>query len=216
MELNEDRREILRGLAAVAFAVGYAPSLTAASTTAANTKRQRYADAAGAQVGVTLGYDPTWTHIAYPGGDVPRSTGVCADVVIRAGRDGLGLDLQQLVHEDMVKDFDAYPARKVWGSRKPDANIDHRRVLILQTYFSRVGARLWEPKGAVAGDAFPLPLQVGDTVTWMLDARLPHIGIVVDASPVAQVVHNIGRGAEQTPIAAFSLHRAAGHYRWPV
>ena len=69
------------------------------------TNGQRLADAARAQVGVTLSYDPGWTHLSYPGGDVPRSTGVCADVVIRAARDALGLDLQKLVHEDMEKHF---------------------------------------------------------------------------------------------------------------
>lgn len=216
MASAEDRRMVLRGLAAVAFTVGSGARMRALSFIVSKANGPRYADAAKAQVGVTIGYDPTWTAIAYPGGDVPRTTGVCADVVIRAGRDGLGLDLQQLIHEDMEKNFDAYPARKAWGSHKPDANIDHRRVLNLQAYFARARARLWEPKGAVAGDAFPLPLQVGDTVTWMLDARLPHIGIVVSGGPIAQVVHNIGRGAEQTPISAFSLHRAAGHYRWPA
>jgi uncharacterized protein len=112
---------------------------------------------------------------------VPRSTGVCADVVIRAARDGLGLDLQKLVHEDMVKHFDAYPARKAWGSRKPDANIDHRRVLNLETYWTRAGARLWAADAPTPGDAFPKPIEVGDILTWLLDARLPHVGIVVSA-----------------------------------
>jgi hypothetical protein len=100
---------------------------------------------------MTVSYDPVWTPLTYPGGDVPRSTGVCADVVIRAARDGLGLDLQKLVHEDMVKDFDAYPARKAWGSRKPDASIDHRRVLILETYWTRAGARSWRHTDLAAG-----------------------------------------------------------------
>jgi hypothetical protein len=167
-------------------------------------------------LGVTVGYDPTWTHLAYPGGDVPRSTGVCADVVIRAARDGLGLDLQKLVHEDMLKDFDAYPARKAWGSRKPDANIDHRRVLNLEAYWARAGAQLWAAKSPTPGDGFPKPIEVGDIVTWLLDARLPHVGIVVSGRSQTNVVHNIGRGAEESPLEAFSLHRAAGHYRWPA
>jgi uncharacterized protein YijF (DUF1287 family) len=177
---------------------------------------QRLADAARAQIGVTTGYDPIWTAIAYPGGDVPRSTGVCADVIIRAARDGLGLDLQKLVHEDMMKYFEDYPARRAWGSKHPDANIDHRRVLNLETYFTRTGARLWAVSQPVAGDAFPRPLQVGDTVTWLLDARLPHIGIVVKESPQARIVHNVGRGVEESALEEFSPHRAAGHYRWPV
>jgi uncharacterized protein len=178
--------------------------------------RQRLADAARAQVGVTLGYDPAWTHLAYPNGDVPRSTGVCADVVIRAARDGLGLDLQKLVHEDMVKDFEAYPARKAWGSRKPDTNIDHRRVLNLEAYWTRAGARLWSAQSPTPGDAFPSPIEVGDIVTWLLDARLPHVGIIVTGGPQARVVHNIGRDAEESALAEFSSQRAAGHYRWPA
>jgi hypothetical protein len=202
------RRSFLFGLTAASF--------SAARLNAAPSNGQRLADAARAQVGVTTGYDPTWTHISYPGGDVPRSTGVCADVVIRSARDALGLDLQKLVHEDMVKDFEAYPARKTWGSRKPDTNIDHRRVLNLEAYFQRSGARLWSATGPTAGDRFPGPLVVGDIVTWLLDARLPHIGMVVSVgSAGAAVVHNIGRGAEESPLSAFSPHRAAAHYRWP-
>ena len=34
--------------------------------------------------------------------------------------------LQQLVHEDMLADFAAYP--RLWGASRPDPNIDHRRV----------------------------------------------------------------------------------------
>jgi uncharacterized protein YijF (DUF1287 family) len=176
-------------------------------------------------VGVTTSYDPGWTSIPYPGGDVPRSTGVCADVVIRAARDGLGLDLQKLVHEDMMKHFDAYPARKAWAQTRPDANIDHRRVLNLQTYFQRAGAQLWVATGPVPGDAFPKPLAVGDILTWILDSGQPHIGVVVTvpAPPQAggreqspHIVHNIGRGVEESPLAAFWPHHAFGHYRWPV
>ncbi|WP_204101412.1 DUF1287 domain-containing protein [Occallatibacter savannae] len=185
---------------------------------------ERVASAARAQVGVTTGYDPAWIAISYPNGDVARSTGVCADVVIRAARDGLGLDLQKLVHEDMTAHFDVYPARRTWRSRRPDSNIDHRRVLNLETFFQRTGSCLWHASGPVAGDAFPRPLQAGDIVTWLLDARLPHIGIVVGTSrsgssadnPKCQIVHNIGRGAEQSMLAEFHPHRAAGHYRWPT
>jgi uncharacterized protein YijF (DUF1287 family) len=130
------RRSVLGGLAAAWIAAGRLGW-------AASANGQHVAEAARAQVGVTTGYDPTWTKLSYPGGDVPRSTGVCADVVIRAARDGLGLDLQKLVHEDMVKDFDAYPARKAWEAKKPDWNIDHRRVLNLEAYWTRAGARLW-------------------------------------------------------------------------
>lgn len=189
---------------------------------------ERLAAAARVQVGITTSYDPAWTSIAYPNGDVPRSTGVCADVVIRAVRDALGLDLQKLVHEDMMKHFDAYPARKAWSQTRPDANIDHRRVLNLQAYFQRAGAQLWVATGPVPGDKFPKTLALGDILTWILNSGQPHIGMVVGVPAFSRpgttnaqetspyVVHNIGRGAEESPLAAFWPHHAFGHYRWPV
>jgi uncharacterized protein YijF (DUF1287 family) len=203
------RRSVLGGLAAVWIAAGR-------TAFAAPSNGQRLADAARAQLGVTTGYDPTYTKLSYPSGDVPRSTGVCADVVIRAARDGLGLDLQKLVHEDMAKAFSAYDQPKKWGMTKPDANIDHRRVLNLETYWTRAGARLWSAAAPTAGDAFPKPIEVGDILTWLLDARLPHVGILVSASPQRRVVHNIGRGVEESALEVFHSERAVGHYRWPV
>lgn len=201
------RRELLVGLAVCLAG--------ARIIRAAQTSGQRLADAASAQLGITTGYDPTWTKLSYPNGDVPRSTGVCADVVIRAARDGLGLDLQKLVHEDMMRAFDAYPARKAWGSRAPDTSIDHRRVLNLEAYWTRAGARLWAADGQTPGDGFPGPIEVGDIMTWLLDARLPHIGIAVSGGQKTQIVHNIGRGVEESSLGDFSPHRAVGHYRWP-
>jgi uncharacterized protein len=204
------RRVLLGGIAATLIA-------TCRFARAASTNGQRLAAAARTQVGVTRGYDPGWTHLSYPGGDVPRSTGVCADVVIRAARDGLSLDLQKLVHEDMLKNFEAYPARKTWGSRGADASIDHRRVLNLEAYWTRAGARLWAGDEPTPGDGFPKPIEIGDIVTWLLDARLPHVGIIVSTGVLqTTLVHNIGNGAEETPLNVFHAHRAAGHYRWPV
>src|SRR5215218_7199562 len=81
--------------------------------------------AARAQVGVTKTYDPEYRVLDYPGGDVPLEVGVCTDVVVRALR-RQGVDLQVLLHEDMTRDFRAYP--QSWGLRTTDKNIDHRRV----------------------------------------------------------------------------------------
>ncbi len=92
--------------------------------------------AARSQVGVTLHYDPSYVRIPFPMGDVPMERGVCADVIVRAFRAD-GVDLQALIHEDMHKNFSAYP--HVWGLRGPDSNIDHRRVPNLETYFRRRG-----------------------------------------------------------------------------
>lgn len=178
------------------------------------TSGAKLAETAKKQLGVTTGYDPHYTKIPYPNGDVPRTTGVCCDVVVRAGRDALGLDLQKLVHEDMLRGFAAYP--KTWGMAHPDANIDHRRVPNLETYWRRTGCELWRATGAAAGNGFPGPLAVGDILTWRLDARWPHVGIVVaDGLLSTRVVHNWGNGAEESSPLTFLPHRAIGHYRWP-
>ncbi|MEO0416152.1 MAG: DUF1287 domain-containing protein, partial [Verrucomicrobiota bacterium] len=70
-------------------------------------------------------YDPAYVVLDYPGGDVPANTGVCTDVVVRSYR-ALGFDFQKAVHEDMKANFSKYPTN--WGLKRPDKNIDHRRV----------------------------------------------------------------------------------------
>ena len=56
----------------------------------------------------TVRYDPAYVGIPYPGGDVPENTGACTDEIIRIYR-VMGIDLQKEVHEDMVRNFSAYP-----------------------------------------------------------------------------------------------------------
>src|ERR1051325_1203243 len=113
-------------------------------------------DGAIDQVGKTTSYDPSYQKLDYPNGDVPIETGVCSDVIIRAFRKG-NIDLQKDVHEDMKSNFSAYPTR--WGLKGPDANIDHRRVPNLETYFARLG----KSQGITnRSDDF----QPGDLVTW--------------------------------------------------
>ncbi|SEI11724.1 hypothetical protein SAMN05660691_03852 [Rheinheimera pacifica] len=153
-------------------------------------------------------YDGRYMRIAYPNGDVPADIGVCTDVVIRSYR-ALGIDLQQLVHEDMRDNFALYPSKRIWGLTRPDSNIDHRRVPNLQTFFSRHGKSL-----AVSqqGNNY----QPGDLVTWMLPGNLPHIGIVVNKTSAdgqrPLIVHNIGAG----PVLADMLfdYNITGHYRF--
>jgi len=96
--------------------------------------------AAEAQVGKTVEYDGAYAALKYPMGDIPLRTGVCTDVVIRAYREAFGIDLQQIIHEDMRQAFKAYPA--IWGLKRPDKNIDHRRVPNMERFFARQNARL--------------------------------------------------------------------------
>lgn len=179
----------------------------------AATPGEALARAARAQVGVTTGYDPAYVSLAYPGGDVPRATGVCCDVVIRAARDAWKVDLQRLIHEDMTRQFGAYP--QAWSLAKPDTNIDHRRVLNLETYWARMGAQVWRARRPVFGQGFPGALAVGDILTWrLLIGERPHVGIVVTGGDKPRVVHNIGRGAREESLATLWRLKPVGHYRW--
>lgn len=162
-------------------------------------------DAALAIIDPSIRYIPDYIVLDYPGGDVPAHTGVCTDVVVRAYRK-LDIDLQQLVHEDMKKNFKLYP--KKWGLKSPDKNIDHRRVPNLMTFFDRFGETL--PMTNNAADYHP-----GDIVTWVLSSGLTHIGIVVnkkgkDGTPL--MVHNIG-GGQVMENCLFSF-KITGHYRY--
>ena len=159
------------------------------------------------QIGVTVSYDPAYTTLVYPNGDVPSDRGVCTDVVIRAMRVGLSKDLQKLLHEDMRGNFSVYP--KNWSLSRPDRNIDHRRVPNLKTWFKRQGYQL-----PLAGEKDPAKFLPGDIVTCTVPPHLPHIMIVSDRKSeagVPLVIHNIGGGTrEEDRLFEFPL---TGHYR---
>lgn len=160
--------------------------------------------AARSQIGVTTAYDPAYVSLKYPGGDVPLKTGVCSDVVIRALR-RVGVDLQKEVHEDMSAHFTLYPQK--WGLKKPDRNIDHRRVPNLMTYLSRKQVHIGE-KLRIADTYTP-----GDIVAWDLGNGQLHIGIVSDKKirDVPLIIHNIGTGAQEEDL--LFKYRVIGHYR---
>ncbi|QQS39878.1 MAG: DUF1287 domain-containing protein [Acidobacteriota bacterium] len=144
------------------------------------------------QLRVTTGYTQKYFTIEYPNGDVPKETGACTDVVIRAFRNA-GIDLQKEVHEDMKKHFSLYPQK--WGLSGTDTNIDHRRVPNLRRYFERKGKAL-----SVTSDASDF--MPGDVVTWDLDGKgMTHIGIVSDRKDPATgrhlIIHNIGGGVQE-------------------
>jgi uncharacterized protein len=199
MEIS--RRSVLIGAPALVLAGAGLNAQTVPRST-------RLIAAARRQIGVTLTYDPAYTRLGFPGGDVPRAKGVCTDVVIRAYRDAFAIDLQALVNADMKKAFSAYPKR--WGLRTTDRNIDHRRVPNLQTYLARIGARRNLP-------AEWSGWQAGDIFTCLVGGNLPHIGIISDrrartGRPL--VIHNIGAGTREED--AIADHKLTGRYRWSV
>lgn len=154
----------------------------------------------------TTSYDSAYIALTYPHGDVPLDRGGCADVVVRVLRAG-GIDLQQVVHEDMQRNFASYPQK--WGARKPDRNIDHRRVANLMKWFERAGKA--QSHSVNASD-----YQAGDIVAWELDNGLLHIGVVsnflVEGSTRFAIVHNINSGAKLADV--LFAWKIIGHYRY--
>lgn len=154
------------------------------------TFAEKLSNAALSIIDPTIVYTPNYIGITYPNGDVPPKTGVCTDVVIRAYRK-LNIDLQREVHEDMKANFIEYPNLKKWGLKTTDTNIDHRRVPNLEVFFERKGKKLPVSQN-------PNDYEMGDIVTWMINDKLPHIGIVThlksENGERPMIVHNVGGG----------------------
>src|SRR5690606_34884536 len=132
--------------------------------------RKKLSQKALSIIDASVRYTPDYVSISYPNGDVPAKTGVCTDVVIRSYRK-LGIDLQKEVHENMRANFSIYP--KIWGATKTHTNIDHRRVPNLDTFFTRKGNNLTVTQHA---DDY----KTGAIVSWIINDKLPHIGIVTN------------------------------------
>jgi len=151
-------------------------------------------------------YDGRYVHLDYPGGDPGWAIGVCTDVVVRSFRRA-GVDLQRLVHEDVLR------RPRTYSIRRPDPSIDHRRVRNLLVFF-RHGAK-------------ELPLdanwRAGDIVIWSLRGTThpDHIGLIgsgTGASGDLLVYHHFPRTAlfSGHPQLSDCLHRwrILGHFRW--
>ena len=210
MHLKECRANtrIVHDMRILALIITCLLTLTLFNEAAEETASLKLVNAARSQIGKTLRYDGSYQTLDYPNGDVPLELGVCTDVVIRALRNGLSLDLQKLVHEDMKTNFSRYP--KNWSLKRPDKNIDHRRVPNLKTYFKRKGYSIPVSKN-------PSDYNPGDLVTCIVPPNLPHIMIVSEksnASGEPYVIHNIGAGTqEEDRLFEFKI---TGHYRLPA
>jgi uncharacterized protein YijF (DUF1287 family) len=163
------------------------------------------------QTKIEVTYVPEYVTIKYPNGDVPSNTGVCTDLVIRAYR-GVGIDLQKEVHEDMMKRFKDYP--QLWKLKKPDTNIDHRRVPNLMIFFKNKNA-------SIKISDNPADYKPGDLVTWNLQNKntmsgITHIGVITNKKSADGkrwlVAHNIGGG--NTLEDMLFTYTIIGHYRY--
>jgi uncharacterized protein YijF (DUF1287 family) len=139
-------------------------------------------------------YTEGYVSMSYPNGDVPRTEGVCTDVVIRSLRNA-GLDLQKSLHDDIARAPRAYPMVKGKG----DPSIDQRRVATLLPFFlrhlERHAAALDDPKD---------PLRPGDIIFMDTFPSRPgpdHIGILsnhLDDQGLPLVINNWTDGTVTT------------------
>lgn len=120
-------------------------------------------------------YHEQYRRLPYPGGDVPRDEGVCTDTVVRALRNA-GIDLQKEVHEDLLAAQRAYPE-----VRRPDSNIDHRRVKTLLVWFGRHFRRLAPEERSLPGDIVLLD-------TFPSRPGPDHIGILSDRASAGRLL----------------------------
>jgi len=173
-----------------------------------NSFAEKLSNAAISIIDKNVIYTPDYVKLKYPNGDVPAKTGVCTDVIIRAYRK-LNIDLQKEVHENMVANFTKYPNLEKWGLKTTDKNIDHRRVPNLEIYFGRKGKTL--PITQNAND-----YKTGEIVTWMINDKLPHIGIVThlksEDGKRNLIVHNVG-GGQVLEDCLFS-YTIVGHFQY--
>jgi uncharacterized protein YijF (DUF1287 family) len=148
-------------------------------------------------------YHEAYRGMRYPGGDVPRSEGVCTDTIVRALRNA-GIDLQREVHDDIVAGRRAYPMVE-----KLDPNINHRRVKTILVWFKR------HAKVLAAGEDY----QPGDVVFFDTFPQKPgaeHVGIVSDTrgrDGKYLVVNNWTDGYVDSEMPLLSSIAVTDHFR---
>ena len=169
---------------------------------------QKIVEGARAEVERRVRYDASYQLLRYPGGDIPADRGACTDVLVRALRHA-GFDLQQLIHEDMRRNFRLYPQK--YGLRGPDPSIDHRRASNHVVFLRRRAKELPRATQGWGADSW----QPGDLVYWGEDRAPWHCGVISDrlnAKGLPLVIHNIGGAREEDVL---NMDRIAGHFRYP-
>lgn len=199
-----------------------APLLTAKNVSKAGTIADRDGDGIPDPLDVLIGakktvlnadaYTEGYVDIEYPMGDVPRTMGVCTDVIIRAVRNA-GLDLQQALHRDIAKSPRSYPMIK--GKGNPD--IDQRRVATLLPYFKRH----WSQRSAKLDDPND-PLRPGDVIfmdTFPSRSGPDHIGILsdtVDDQGLPLVINNWTNGTVTAEMDLLTFVPVLYRFRLPA
>ncbi len=190
----------------LSFVSAFADESAGPRTTLSASEERAIVNRARLEMDRVTVYDNSWQEVSsYPMGDVPSSRGACTDVVVRSLRE-IGIDLQELVHEDIIRDMRGYNLGFF------DTNIDHRRVGTMFTFFSR--------------NAMALPTDLRDKSTWragdivfvawqwMRGAPAEHVGIISDKigpRGLPLVIENGGpKAIEQDSLGRGKI---VGHFR---
>ncbi|MGL1863646.1 MAG: DUF1287 domain-containing protein [Pseudodesulfovibrio sp.] len=150
--------------------------------------------------------------IDYPGGDIQPDFAASADIVIRAVRHA-GLDLQALVHEDVLLHPDRYSALNV-GS---DDFASHRLVPVLFEYLRGNAMSL-----PVDIEDNPFGFEAGDIVVFATGSageNVPdRVGVVDDTfnaagHPLVVAVWDMGQTTSRMDLLGRKNKKVVGHFR---
>lgn len=137
---------------------------------------------------------------------------MCTDVIWRAFKNA-GIDLKSLVDEDIRKNRSAYKGL----IKKPDPNIDFRRVPNVDTFLKRHASILTNE--VIPGNIDNLKeWQPGDIVVFSKPNQ--HIAIVSDRrdeNSVPYLIHSYGDYAKEDVWVLYADRKIlpiVGHYRW--
>jgi hypothetical protein len=202
-----------------------APLLAASRTTEGSADHDRDGDGIPDPLDILIGAKKTvlnadayteaaegYIGMTYPNGDVPRTIGVCTDVIVRSVRNA-GMDLQKELHEDIRRAKAAYPMVKGAG----DPSIDQRRVGTLLPFFRRH----WEQHSAAFDDPTD-PLRPGDVIfmdTFPSRSGPDHIGILsdrVDDQGLPLVINNWTDGTVTSEMDLLTFVPVLYRFRLPA
>lgn len=146
---------------------------------------------------------PVYKSAYYAGGYPPAEEGVCTDVIWRAFENA-GYSLKDMVDEDIKNHIEQYPR----VAKKPDPNIDFRRVPNLKVYFERNQLNLTKDLNQIE------EWQAGDVVIF----GESHIGILSDKrnkKGIPYLLHNGGQpNREEDILEIYNQYEPiTGHYR---
>ncbi|QNO14698.1 DUF1287 domain-containing protein [Alkalicella caledoniensis] len=149
----------------------------------------------------------TYKSVYYAGGYPPDDEGVCTDVIWR-GLLAAGINLKDLMDEDIANNIELYPRTN--GKREP--NIDFRRVGNQYVFFERYAETL--ATEVIPGDIDNLEQwQPGDIVVF---EGLKHVAIISDRRAkdgTPYIIHNSPPYASEVKLKSYNTP-IEGHYRW--